>query len=1030
MNALAAAGTVAALICIGDFTLLKMLGGVPYVAVVLVAMSSPRRADLIWATAVCMLLVAVGAYHALGELDARDVVFSRVTAGFVLGATTLIGLRRKRVEEELERLNQLLADRVSERTAQLDQAETALRELSALSQSLIDSLPLKVFRKDLEGRFVLANQRFCEELGRPLDEVVGKTDFDFFPAELAEKYRADDQRVVATGEPLELIEEHETPAGEKIYVQVMKAPVRDAEGRIIGTQGMFWDVTDRVRADERFRRLVNANLLGIVTTDFSGPIIDANRAFLEMLGYSEQDLQDGRIVWDRITPPEYRQRDAAAIEQLRRTGRCEPYEREFLRADGSRVPVLIGFTSAEEKPDTFICFALDITERKRAEVQLRAAKEAADAANRAKSQFLANISHEIRTPLNAIIGMTELVLNTPLDDEQREYLSLVAQSGENLLAIINDILDFSKMEAGKLRLEQTEFDVRECVGEVLKALATSAYDKGLELLSDVKNEVPAWLRGDPVRLRQVLVNLVSNAIKFTEEGEVVVSVALVARDRDRVTLQFAVRDTGIGIPPELHQKVFSAFEQVDKSSTRRFRGTGLGLAIASSLVELMGGRMWLESEPGRGSTFYFSVPLEVVEPAAPARPLEPVRGLRMLVVDDHATSRQTLIDMLTQWEARPEAVGSAADALALLRDAQKAGDPFRVLLIDASLRDSDGFRLAQQVLDDPQLRECRCILMLPSGERTGGIARCEKLGIPAYLLKPISQSELLEAIYLTLGMAGLRPAKLTRIPAMDQKPLRILLVEDSLVNQKLAIGLLRHFGHQVTVANDGKEGVARYQSEDFDLVLMDVQMPNMDGLEATRKIRALEKKTGRHVPIIAMTAHAMQGDREQCLAAGMDDYLAKPIRAQQLYDAICRAVGIERPTADQDKQPATTALIDWSLALQNVNHDRQLLKEVVEAFLHEAPQLMDQMRRAIADNNAGELRRTAHTIKGSLRFFGSHLGTEYAFRLETMGKESDLSGADEAFRQLEQQMQQLRPMLLEFVGRGAYAASSQPDQLQ
>jgi signal transduction histidine kinase/CheY-like chemotaxis protein len=535
--------------------------------------------------------------------------------------------------------------------------------------------------------------------------------------------------------------------------------------------------------------------------------------------------------------------------------------------------------------------------------ELRAANDAAQAASRAKSTFLANMSHEIRTPMNAIIGMTELLLDTSLSAMQREYLTMVRDSGESLLSLINDILDFSKIEAGKLELESSVFDLRERLGDAVKSLAFRAHTKGLELACHIHPDVPDALVGDVGRLRQIVLNLAGNAIKFTDRGEVVVDVQGESRTGDQQQLHFSVRDTGIGIPPGKLDMIFKPFEQVDSSMARRFGGTGLGLAISSRLVELLGGRIWAESTPGVGSVFHFTVRFQLADATAERSIRCPLsaEGRRVLVVDDNATNRLILEEMLESWQMNVSAVSSASQALQALHQASDAGQPFDLVLTDCHMPGQDGFELTQQVRHDPRLA-ATIILMLTSGAQVGDSARCEELGIAAHLMKPVKSSELLEAIGISLGFAVEIPEAAATAGASAAKlgtsPLRILLAEDSLVNRKLALGLLEKHGHLVVVAGNGKEAVMAWESQPFDVVLMDVQMPDMDGLEATAVIRTKEKLVARHTPIVAMTAHAMKGDRERCLEAGMDAYVSKPIRGPQLLESI----ELARRMADKQEQ--------------------------------------------------------------------------------------------------------------------------------
>jgi PAS domain S-box-containing protein len=795
------------------------------------------------------------------------------------------------------------------------------------------------------------------------------------------------------------------------------------------------EISDRKRAqealhesEEQIRLLMDSTAEAIYGIDQNGIITFANAAVLRLLGYEKGESLLGKSA-HRVMHHSYPDgrpfpAEECQIMNSRLRGIDVHLDGEvFWRADGTSFSVeywAYPIRKESEIVGAVVTF-LDITERMRVQAALVEAKQAAEAGSQAKSEFLANMSHEIRTPMNGIIGMTVLALETDLTAEQREYLSLVKSSADSLLHVINDILDFSKIEAGKLELEKIEFEIRDLFRDTLKTMAQRTDNKALEICARISPKVPMTLVGDPTRLRQLVVNLVGNAIKFTEQGNIVLNADLESSKDHEVTLHISVADTGMGIPKEKQKLIFDSFAQVDGSTTRRFGGTGLGLTISRQLVELMGGRIWVESEVGKGSTFQFTcnflkgnkVASDQEEIAGRALP-----GMNVLVADSNEVNREIFSEMLKNWGMNATRAESGRAALDLLESAQKEGRPFRLAILDTGMPDVDGFEVLQQMQSNPALG-CEVIMLVSLKRHVADAERCRTLGVKYSLTKPIGQSELLDtilsAVTQKVAEEQVVSASASELEKPTSHPLNILLSEDNAVNQKLAIRLLERAGHHVTLAKTGKEAVSAWENSgetDFDLLLMDIQMPEMDGMEATAEIRSREKKSGKHVPILAMTAHAMRGDRERCLANGMDGYISKPIHPVDLFAEMERCLGLQKGNSPMmEKSQETSELIDRVSLLERVEGDHELLNEMIQIFKEEAPALLNAMREALQSGDTVVLERSAHSLKGVVGNLSSKTTANAALKLEQDAKNSDMESAKLSLAEVERVMKLLLPAL-------------------
>ena len=814
------------------------------------------------------------------------------------------------------------------------------------------------------------------------------------------------------------------------------------DGSLRFIEGLNLDMTSRKQAEEalreseealriseqRFRTMASVVPVTIWTTAADGALDYVNAYLTDYTGFPLEHVLNG--AWRTALHPDDLPRCLELWSRSIATGSLYEIEYRIRRADGVfRWHLSRGLPLRDDSGRIIKWFGstMDIDDQKRAAEALREAKEAAESANRAKDEFLANVSHEIRTPMNAILGMAELTLDTPLTDEQRNNLNVVLSSAEGLLNLINDLLDFSKIEAGRLEMEEADFSLRTVLNQTLRALALRAHKKGMELACQVEQEVPDGLVGDGKRLRQVVLNLIGNAIKFTEAGEVIVRVRAQETNSQAVVLDFEIADTGIGIAPEKQQTIFQAFEQADSSTTRRYGGTGLGLTISSRLVEMMGGKIAVESQLGRGSTFRFGARFGRSSrlAAAPAQPpVVDLHGLRVLIVDDNATNRTILQGWASAWGMTPAATADVPAAMSALWRGVASREPFALVLLDARMPGTNGLELAKEISQTPELSTCR-IILLTSDDRPADAKRYRALRISAVLMKPVQQEELLDNIYRVLshGAVGTEipesmqttepdnardPA--VRAAAESSSPrLQVLVAEDNRFNQLVIQRMLERRGHTVRVVPDGSEALAALEQSTFDLLLLDVNMPEMDGFEVIRAVRERERTSGKHLRVIALTALSGTVDRHRCIEGGMDDFLVKPVRAAEVYAALERVIKVY-PAAESETSAPISSVIDPPTLWGACGGDGALLFELIQMFQEEWPRLLGRVEAAVHSANAGQLRTAAHAARGLVAFF-SNSAAKACETLEQMGIDGRPGDANEPYQALSQAVQDLRAVL-------------------
>jgi PAS domain S-box-containing protein len=876
---------------------------------------------------------------------------------------------------------------------ELNEVNERLRvQNAAMTLTLLNTLSDGVYATDLQGRLTFMNAaaekilryREVDLMGQLIHEKIQYKQLD---GRLFSHEESPHLKVLQEGVPMDGASHFITQDGQYIPVNYRASPIV-IEDTPVGALVSFQDISERQKNElfirltqERLNLALNASNLALWDWDINKNVLYLSDQWsLIMGGEKKEQFTSDDFLLKRMNQEDFDSVRNNLIEVLK--GKSDYFSADFriqkyngdvawIQANGKVVDRDLAGRALRMTGTT-----TDITERKETEEFLRQAKESAEQSTRIKSDFLANMSHEIRTPMNGIMGMTELVLDTNLTHEQREFVELVQSSADSLLNVVNDILDFSKIESGKMEIESIEFSLEDVLRNTLRTMAIKAHKKNLELLLNIDNDIPDQLLGDPGRLRQIIVNLVGNAIKFTETGEIELSVTRIANVGDSsIEISFCVRDTGIGIPSNKLKSIFDSFSQADTSTTRKFGGTGLGLTISSQLLQLMGGSdIHVESKEKRGSSFSFSLKMDVVTPDAVEQFQQTgqITGISILVVDDNKTHLQQINQTLERWKMVPTLVTSVEQGFIEIEKAYRRGKPYNIVLVDSQMPGMDGFDLAQKLKNNIKYA-CPMIMMMTSDNQAVHTARCQELGIASHVMKPIIKSELLNAILIALGgVQKIQPPVTRKIVNRSRNALHILLVEDNHVNQILAIRLLEKLGHQVTLAQHGEEAVKHWQMSQFDVILMDVDMPIMNGYEATQKIREEEQVRGGHIPIIAMTAHAMAGDQEECLRHQMDAYISKPIDTKALTHRLDLLAKEKYPLEEQKVNAVDDSVImDLDQAMELLGHSPELFYEIATQFIKDIPLYVQQLKDGLAKNESSTILENAHAIKGMVMIFSA-----------------------------------------------------------